>query len=290
MNISDILGAMVQTGMSSSSMDRLRNSMGGSNGLEGLSNMFGGAKGQGGGLGGMISSMLGGGGASSGGGITGALSSILGGGGSGGGLGSLLENVMGSASQAVGGKQNLALGGLGALAGALLGGGSSSAKGAVGGGLMALLGTMAFQALKGTGAQVPPEMPIGVREPETNAEKALLEQKAELILKAMLNAAKSDGQIDTQEMQRILGKLQELGADAETQQYLSNEMGKPMETELLIASAKNNPQLGAEIYAASLLAIEVDTLAEKAYIDDLAAKMGLAPEAASQIQGFVGMK
>lgn len=41
----------------------------------------------------------------------------------------------------------MAVGGLGALAGALLGGGSGAAKGAIGGGVMALLGSLAVSLL-----------------------------------------------------------------------------------------------------------------------------------------------
>jgi len=38
------------------------------------------------------------------------------------------------------------------------------------------------------------------------------------VLKAMINAAKADGQIDQGEMQRIVGKLQESGMKKEAQQ------------------------------------------------------------------------
>ena len=67
----------------------------------------------------------------------------------------MLGNVLSEAGRAAGGNQNLALGGLGALAGALLGGGGKSLGGAMGGGVMALLATMAFQALKGSGSDSP---------------------------------------------------------------------------------------------------------------------------------------
>lgn len=289
MNISEVLGSLIQTGLSGSSKDRLSNSMGGGGMLETLSGMLGGGQGKGGGLGDALSSILGGGGATGGGGLMDSLSGMLKGGGSGGGLGGLLGSVLGDASRAVGGNQNLALSGLGALAGALLGGGSKSAKGAIGGGLMAILGTMAYQALKGT-ANAEESVPLGVREAQTADEQAQLEQKAELILKAMINAAKSDGQVDAREMERIVGKLREVGADEEIQQFVSAELAKPMETEAIVAAAKDQPQLAAELYAASLLSIEVDTPAEKAYIDGLAAQMGIAPEATDRIQSFVGMK
>ena len=55
---------------------------------------------------------------------------------------------------------------------------------------------------------------MGLLEPQTKADQQELEQRAELVLKAMINAAKADGQIDQKEIQCIAGKLQEAGADA----------------------------------------------------------------------------
>ena len=48
MNISELLGAMVQSGMSASSSDRIKNSLGGGM-LDNLTNMLGGSSGQAGG-------------------------------------------------------------------------------------------------------------------------------------------------------------------------------------------------------------------------------------------------
>jgi len=273
MNISDLLGAMMQSGMSPSSGDRVKNAFGGGGGgglLESLSGMLGGQSQQGGGLGSILSQALGGGSGS-------------------GGLGGILGNVLNDAGKAVGGKQNLALGGLGALAGALLGGGGKSLGGALGGGVMALLGAMAYQALKGSGGQQP-EVPLGLMEPRSEAERLELEQNSEIVLKAMINAAKADGQIDKGEIERIAGKLRETGMGREAQEYVMAEMQKKMDTPALIAAAKGRPTLAAQIYGASLMAIEVDTAAEKKYLDELAAGMALAPEVAQRIKGMVGLQ
>ena len=304
MNISDLLGAVLKSGMSPSSNDRLRNAFGGSGGgglLESLGSVLGGQQssqpGQsGGGLGGILTGMLGGGGGqpsaqpgpSGGGGLGDVLSSMLGGGG-GGGLGGILGNVLGEAGRAVGGNKNLALGGLGALAGALLGGGGKSMGGALGGGLMALLGAMAFNALKGSG-QGAGKVPLGLAEPQSEAERQELENRSVLVLKAMINAAKADGKIDEGEAQRIVGKLQEEGADAEGQRYVLELMKSPMETEKLVAAAQGHPNLAAQLYSASLMAIEVDTPAEKAYLANLASGLGLAPAVTKRIEEMVGLQ
>lgn len=256
MNITDLLGAVMQSGMSPSSGNRMKNALGGGGGgglLESLSGMLGGPSPQGGGLGG------------------------------------ILGNVLNDAGNAVGGKQNLALGGLGALAGALLGGGGKSLGGALGGGVMALLGTMAYQALKGSGSQEP-EVPLGLVEPQSEAERQALEQNSAIVLKAMINAAKADGQVDRGEVQRIVGKLKETGMAEEAQEYVLTEMQKPIDTPALVAAVKGRPALAAQVYAASLLAIEVDTPTEKQYLDKLAAGLGLAPEVTRRIEDMVGLR
>ena len=201
----------------------------------------------------------------------------------------MLGEVLNQAGQAAGGRQNLALGGLGALAGALFGGGGKSLGGAFGGGVMALLGAMAFNALKGSG-QSTGQVPLGLLEPQTEVDQQELEQRAGLVLKAMINAAKADGQIDQKEIQRIVGKLQEAGADAEGQSYVLTQMQKPLETEQLISAAGGQPELAAQLYAASLMAIEVDTPAEKAYLGELASGLGLTPAVILRIEQMVGMQ
>ena len=269
MSISDLLGAMMQSGMAPSSNQRLQNALGGGSGglLESLGGLLGGQR-SGGGLGDILSGMLGGGG---------------------GGLGGMLGDVLNQAGQAAGGKQNLALGGLGALVGSLLGGGGKSLGGALGGGLMALLGAMAFKALQGSG-QSTGRVPLGLMEPQTEEEREELENRSELVLKAMINAAKADGKIDEGEAHRIVGKMQEAGADADGQRYVLELMRRPMETETLITAAEGHPNLAAELYAASLMAIEVDTSAEKAYLGKLASGLGLTPEVTRRIEQMVGLQ
>lgn len=134
------------------------------------------------------------------------------------------------------------------------------------------------------------EVPLGLREPTSPAETKQLESQAGLIFKAMINAAKADGQIDQGETQRIAGKLEEAGLDQEGRNFVLAEMNKPMDTEAMIAAAKGNPQLAAQLYAASLLAIEVDTPAERTYLQNLASGLGLEPQAVANLENVLGVK
>jgi uncharacterized membrane protein YebE (DUF533 family) len=278
MKITDLLGSLAQSGLSGSSNQRMQNSIGGGGLLDSLKGMLEGGEQEpqaapGGGILDGLKNMLSG--------VSGqaARSAPQGG---------LLGGILEEAARMVGGKQNLAIGGLGALVGSLFGP-RKGLGGAVGGGLMALLGVMAFQALKGKAAKEQ-AVPLGLRAPQNDAEKDELERHAELVLRAMINAAKADGQIDRDELERIVGKIKEVGADDEAQRFLMAEMRKPMETDQLIREAGGNPELGAELYAASLLAIEVDTPAEKRYLDQLAAGLGLDSKVTQNIHQVVGLQ
>lgn len=262
----DILGTMVQQGMSQSSSSRMSNAMGAGK------------------SGGSFDDIMG------------TLGQMLGGGQSGhepqsrqaaqagaGGLGEMLGDVLGGL-----GSNKAALGGLGALAGALLGGGKSSARGAVGGGGLAMLASLAFSALKKAG-QAPKQAPRALLEPQTPQEEQALEQDAETIVKAMINAAKADGRIDETEIQKIVGKLEKDGLTREEKEFFVSEANKPMNIDAVVASAGGQPDMAGQIYAASLLAIEVDTRAEQQYMKQLAVGMGLHPQVTAHIERALGV-
>lgn len=50
-----------------------------------------------------------------------------------------------------------------------------------------------------------------------------------------------------------------------------------------------NPVVAAEVYAASLFAIEVDTEAERDYLQRLAERLGLEPGVVAQLHRAVGV-
>jgi uncharacterized membrane protein YebE (DUF533 family) len=260
---SDLLGAMMESGMTRPSGRRVQHALsaGGTPSEGALSGLLGG-------LGDSLPQLFGSGG---------------------GGLGGMLGDVLGDASGMLGGKQNLALGGLGALAGAVLGGGGGAVKGALGGGVMALLGALAFSALKKTGNREA-EVPLGLREPASTDEEKELEHDAELVFRAMVNAAKADGRIDERETQRIVGKLGEMGIGSEARDYVLEEMNKPMDTDNLVNAAARRPDMAARLYAASLLAIEVDTPNEREYMKELRSRLGVPSEAAKHIEDALGVR
>lgn len=184
------------------------------------------------------------------------------------------------------------IGGIGAALGVLLGGGI--VKGGIGGALMAILGTAAYDALnKGKSVQEKmanereQDLPVGVRPPETVEEAETLEKRALLALKAMVAAAKADGHIDQRERERILDKLKDAGADDELREFVAREAAAPLDVDGLVREVPDQ-QTAAQVYAASLLAIDVDTPAEKAYLRELAAKLGLDDQVVANLHDVLG--
>jgi uncharacterized membrane protein YebE (DUF533 family) len=257
-----LLGSLLQQNAAPSAQDRLQHAVqrGAGGPLDQLAAQFGGSEG--------LSRMLGG---------------LFGQGGNGRGFGEMLGSATELARRAAQSpveetRRNnpAAMGGLGALAGALLGGG----RGAVGGGLLAVLGSLAYAAMQGQGR--------GATAPESLDDPAAVQRKAMLLLRAMIQAAKSDGQIDAREMERISGKLTEAGEDNEARAFVLRELRSPLDLEGLAREA-TSPQEGAEIYAASLMAIELDTQAERDYLARLATALHLPEEAVARIHGALGV-
>ena len=144
-------------------------------------------------------------------------------------------------------------------------------------------------------------MPLGLREPENETEEEELQHNAQLILRAMINAAKADGKIDSSEIRRITGKLEEIGApytpgrlpvwkgaEDEAREFILQEMGRPSDLNAITREVSNE-ELGAQVYAASLLSIEVDTPAEKEYMRNLAAELQLNSDTVTRLHRLMGL-
>jgi uncharacterized membrane protein YebE (DUF533 family) len=103
------------------------------------------------------------------------------------------------------------------------------------------------------------------------------------LVRAMIAAARSDGRLDAQESQAIFQRIESLGLDPESQALLVEEMGRPVDVDEIVDSA-TSPEVAAEIYIASLLAVEVDTRAEQSYLNMLAARLTIPPELAVELR------
>jgi uncharacterized membrane protein YebE (DUF533 family) len=102
------------------------------------------------------------------------------------------------------------------------------------------------------------------------------------LVRAMIAAARADGRLDAQESQAIFERIETLGFDPQDQALLVEEMGRPVDMDAIVNSA-DSPEVAAEIYIASLLAIDVDTAAEKSYLAMLAARLKLPPDLVTEL-------
>lgn len=103
-----------------------------------------------------------------------------------------------------------------------------------------------------------------------------LEQHSRAMLKAMIAAAKCDGHMDEREHELVRAELARVDADAPTRSWVEAELRRPVEP-AEVAAAATTPEMAAEVYLATLLVVDETTTMERAYLDELARRLQLAP-------------
>jgi uncharacterized membrane protein YebE (DUF533 family) len=192
----------------------------------------------------------------------------------------------------------------GGLAGGALGGLLSGKKGkklagsAAKLGGAALVGGLAYKAWQAyqqgqsatpapsPGAQPVEPPPAGSAFLPLPTDQAQTEALSLLLARAMIAAAKADGQIDVQESQTILNRINELDLPADDKAFLFEEYGRPLDIQAL-ASAVDSPEHAAEVYTASLLMVDPPSPPERIYLDSLATALRLEDGLVGQIQSAV---
>jgi uncharacterized membrane protein YebE (DUF533 family) len=108
-----------------------------------------------------------------------------------------------------------------------------------------------------------------------------------LLVRAMIAAAKSDGKLDDTEVKGILGKITDGGVTEDEKAFVLAEMRAPLDIDSLTSGVRN-PAQAAQVYAASLMAIKVDTESERAYLRDLGQKLGLSAPTVAKLHELTG--
>lgn len=106
------------------------------------------------------------------------------------------------------------------------------------------------------------------------------------LLRAMIAAAKADGHIDAQEQARIFAEMDKLPFAADDKAFVMDELRAKLDIDA-VAGAAENPEEAAEIYTASLLAIDIDNAAERGYLAMLAARLKLDDALVAHLQQTV---
>ena len=117
-----------------------------------------------------------------------------------------------------------------------------------------------------------------------------MERMARLVLRSMIQAAKADNQIDASEIERITGKISEADGTeaAEARSFVLQEMRGPADIDGLVREVRS-PLEAAEVYAAALMAINVDSDAERDYLARLAQALALTPDTVAHLHQSLGL-
>lgn len=110
-----------------------------------------------------------------------------------------------------------------------------------------------------------------------------VEQHSRNVLAAMIAAAKADGHIGPDEQALLDAEFQKLQGSAQDQQWVTRQLASPADP-AAIAKLAATPEQGAEIYLASVLVTDADSFMERAYLDELARQLDLAPELKQQLE------
>lgn len=132
------------------------------------------------------------------------------------------------------------------------------------------------QQPQGPGAAAPTALPAPSFEALPAPQQ---EAHSRAMLKALIAAAKSDGHFDERERGLVEAEVQRLDAaqaDPALRQWVEAELKRPIDP-ADVASAATTPELASEVYLASLLAVDETTPMERAYLDELALHLRLAP-------------
>ena len=178
----------------------------------------------------------------------------------------------------------------GGVVGMLLGnrGGRSMGGTALKLGSVAALGAMAWKAYQEYEAKQRAQAPAGAAGAPTNTASSTrppsfaalpapqMELHSQAMLKAMIAAAKSDGHVDDREQGLVGVELDRSGADADTRAWVESEMKRPVDA-ADVAAAATTPEMAAEVYLATLVVVDETTMMERAYLDELARRLNLAP-------------
>lgn len=104
-----------------------------------------------------------------------------------------------------------------------------------------------------------------------------------VLIRAMIAAANADHNIDEVERQKILAKIDENGLSEPERQFLIKEMDSPLEIQS-IAQQVNSQDVAEQVYLVSIIAMFVDSEAEKNYLKRLARALNLTSDVTTRLE------
>lgn len=139
------------------------------------------------------------------------------------------------------------------------------------------------RAVAESGHFAPPAEEVAYLPPDAPSRENL----ARLVIAAMVNAAKADGTLDAEEQGKILEHAENLRLSDAEQSFLYAEFARPFDMEPVVAGART-PEVAAELYAASVIAVGTPSPAETHYLKRLAGRMKLPDGVVAEIHRALG--
>lgn len=200
------------------------------------------------------------------------------GGGAGGGIEGMLGRIGGAGGASSGGLGNI-LGSLG-MAGAT-GGREAGAAGQISpqSGVGDVMGQLA-----GAGAGSSAEVEGLLSRTRRKTGGVDDEREAGLAIRAMIQAARADGEIDADEQSALMEILGE--SDPSDQRFVDEALAEPVDAAALAAEVPEGAEL--EVYSAALMAIDPDNRDEAEYLHALASGLNLSQERVNEIHRAMG--
>lgn len=137
----------------------------------------------------------------------------------------------------------------------------------------------------------PPPEPKTYTSPENGvlkSQNSLTDSDAVLLIRAMIAAANADGFIDAKEKRRILKRFQTLDLSELEHTFIAGELSSPANLDQIVSQVES-PEIAVQIYAVSLMAIDVDTDTEHRYMDGLARRLDIDNEKQRWIHEKLGI-
>lgn len=139
-----------------------------------------------------------------------------------------------------------------------------------------------------TGAPPPPPLPGTTQTPPIpsagSEEKTEGEELALRLIQVMIAAAHADGTLDESEEKAILERLHGAELNSDEKMFLLDELHKPKSLAELTRGIKDQA-VAKTMYMLAVATIEVDTEAERSWLDELGTQLDITPEVRSFIEG-----
>lgn len=116
-------------------------------------------------------------------------------------------------------------------------------------------------------------------------ETAVSDNKALLLIRAMIAAANSDGNISPDERARIITKLNEAGADDDDRRLIESELKNPKPLDGLLREVRD-PETAQQFYLASRAAVDGSSEVQKSYLSYLRQRLNLAEDDVAEAERF----